>query len=70
MFGTRTKNKKRQELIFFLRPIVLTNDSAHDNQEAMRQIEKMPMRDAIKQELDPKFQPPAPSVLERILPKS
>ena len=70
LFGTRTKNKKRQELIFFLRPIVLTNDSAHDNQEAMRQIEKMPMRDAIKQELDPKFQPPAPSVLERILPKS
>jgi general secretion pathway protein D len=70
LFGTRTKNKKRQELIFFLRPIVLTNDSTHDNAEAMRKIEKMPMRDAIKQELDPKFQPPAPSVLERILPKS
>jgi len=70
LFGTRTKSKKRQELIFFLRPIVLTNNPAHDNEEAMRQIDQFPMRDAIKQELDPKFQPPAPSVLERILPKS
>lgn len=49
---------------------MLTNDSTHDNAEAMRKIDKFPMRDAIKQELDPKFQPPAPSVLERILPKS
>ena len=70
LFGTRTKNKKRQELIFFLRPTVLTNDPARDNVEAMKRIETMPMRDEIKHELDPKFQPPAPSKLERILPKS
>jgi len=70
LFGSRTKNNKRQELIFFLRPIVLTNDSVADNADSMRQIEKMPMRDAIKQELDPNYEPPTRSLLDRILPKS
>lgn len=70
LFGTRTKNKKRQELIFFLRPIVLTNDPARDNADAMRQIETMPMRDEIKRELDPSRPMPAKSVIDRILPKS
>jgi general secretion pathway protein D len=70
LFGTRTKNKKRQELIFFLRPVVLTNDPARDNAEAMKQIEAMPMRDDIKHELDPNHPVPAKTMLDKILPRS
>jgi general secretion pathway protein D len=69
LFGTRTKNKKRQELIFFLRPVVLTNDPARDNAEAMKQVEGMPMREEIKHELDPKHPLPEKTMLDKILPK-
>lgn len=70
LFGPRNKGDARQELVFFLRPTVLTNTPAIDNAEAMKRIEKLPTRDTIKSELDPNYQAPAqPSVLGRILPK-
>jgi general secretion pathway protein D len=70
LFGPRNKGDARQELVFFLRPTVLTNTPAIDNAEALQRIEKLPTRDAIKSELDPNYQAPAkPSVLGRILPQ-
>lgn len=69
IFGARRKDKFRQELIFFLRPTVLTNNTAIDNAEVMRRLESLPTRDAIKQQLDPSYQPPKQSVIDRILPK-
>ncbi|MDO8542520.1 MAG: secretin N-terminal domain-containing protein [Opitutaceae bacterium] len=71
LFGARNKQQYRQELIFFLRPVVLTNDPNVDNADALRRIDRLPNRDDIKQQLDPNFQPPPPSpyLLDRILPK-
>lgn len=69
IFGARRKDKYRQELIFFLRPTVLTNNAAVDNAEIMRRIDLLPTRDTIKQQLDPSYQPPKQSAIDRILPK-
>jgi general secretion pathway protein D len=70
LFGRRTKNDSRQELVFFLRPTVLTNSPAIDNAEALKRIEKLPTRDTIKGELDSNFVPPAhQSTLGKILSK-
>ena len=63
-------SNNRQELIFFLRPTVLTNTPAIDNAETMRRLDQLPTRDAIKEELHPGSTPPPPrSVLDKILPK-
>lgn len=70
LFGRRTKNDSRQELVFFLRPTVLTNSPAIDNAEALKRIENLPTRDTIKGELDSNYVPPAPqSTLGKILSK-
>ena len=69
IFGSRRKDRFRQELIFFLRPTVLTNNAAVDNAEIMRRVEKLPTADVIKQQLDPTYQVPKESVIDRILPK-
>ncbi|HUR58197.1 MAG TPA: secretin N-terminal domain-containing protein [Opitutaceae bacterium] len=69
IFGSRRKDRFRQELIFFLRPTVLTNDATVDNAETMRRVEKLPTADVIKQQLDPTYQPPKESVIDRIMPK-
>jgi general secretion pathway protein D len=69
LLGTRTKGSNRQELIFFLRPTVLTNTPSVDNVDALQRIETWSTRDAVKKELDSTYQPPKPSVLDRILPK-
>ena len=69
IFGARRKDNYRQELIFFLRPTVLTNEPAIDNAEAMRRVERLPTRDLIKEQLDPTHKVPPQSVLDRILPK-
>ncbi len=71
IFGPRTRSKNRQELIFFLRPTVLTNTPSIDNAEEMKRIEQWSTRDAIKLELDPRTPPPAPSpsLLDKILPR-
>lgn len=52
LLGTRTRREDRTELVFFLRATVLTNTPT-DNDQAMRQIELMPNRDAVKKVLQP-----------------
>ncbi len=52
LLGSRSRREDRTELIFFLRPTVLTNTPA-DNAQAMAQIELMPNRDAVKKTLSP-----------------
>lgn len=71
IFGPRTKTNNRQELVFFLRPSVLTNNSALDSANDLKRIEEWTTRDALKRELDPKYQPPGQprSLLDSILPK-
>lgn len=69
LLGTRKRDKYHQELIFFLRPQILTNNAGHDNAPVMKQVDKLPTRDEIKQQLDPNYVPPPKSVIDRILPK-
>jgi general secretion pathway protein D len=71
IFGPRSKGTNRNELIFFLRPSVLTNIPEVDNAEELKRIEQWSTRDAIKRELDPKYHPPADnrSMLDKILPR-
>jgi hypothetical protein len=45
------------------------NNPAVDNAETLKRVEQLPMRDAIKSELDSNYQPPPKSLLDRILPK-
>jgi general secretion pathway protein D len=71
LFGPRVKANSRQELIFFLRPVVLKNVPELDNAEEMKRIEQWSTRDTIRRELDPNYQPPqqSRSLLDSILPK-
>jgi general secretion pathway protein D len=71
IFGARTKSTSHQEVIFFLRPTVLTNKEAIDaaNAETMKQVEKLPSKDDIKANLDPNYVAPKKPLLDRILPK-
>lgn len=69
LLGARRKQNYRQELIFFLRPTVLTNNPAIDNAPAMQQVERFPTRDLIKQQLDPNYEPPPKRLLDQILPR-
>lgn len=50
LLGTRTRGRTRTDLVFFLRPTILTNTPA-DNAPALRQIEQLParQRDPIKE---------------------
>ncbi|MFT3782940.1 MAG: secretin N-terminal domain-containing protein [Nibricoccus sp.] len=57
LLGSRSRSRTRTELVIFLRPTVLTNTPA-DNEEAMKTIESMPDADAVKAKLDPKYVPP------------
>ena len=41
LFGKRSRSKTRTDLVFFLRPTVLTNTS-EDNDKAMQQVEQFP----------------------------
>jgi general secretion pathway protein D len=43
LFGTRTREDTRTDLLFFLRPTVLTNTPA-DNTDALKQVESFPKR--------------------------
>jgi general secretion pathway protein D len=69
LLGARRKQYYRQELIFFLRPTVLTNNPAIDNAPAMEQVERFPTRDQIKEQLIPGYEPPQKRVLDQILPR-
>ena len=52
LLGSRSRSEERTELVFFLRPIVLTNTVA-DNSEAYKRLEELPKkpREEVKQEL-------------------
>src|SRR5690606_8718121 len=47
IFGRRSRSKTRTDLIFFLRPVVLT-DTALDNGEALERLENNPQGQAIR----------------------
>ncbi|MFH1498466.1 MAG: secretin N-terminal domain-containing protein [Verrucomicrobiota bacterium] len=48
LFGRRSRNNTRTDLVFFLRPVVLTNNTALDNAEVIERLEKNPQGKAIK----------------------
>jgi general secretion pathway protein D len=68
LLGSRSKEDQRTDLIFFLRPIVLTNTPA-DNAEAMKRVEgfEKDQRDGLKQRLDPNYVPAPKTFLEKVL---
>jgi general secretion pathway protein D len=68
LLGSRSRGDTVSELVFFVRPVVLENNPAADNAEAIRRIEGWHSRDDVKKELDPRFVPPRKSALEKILP--
>lgn len=58
LFGTRTREELRTELIFFLRPVILSN-TASDNQSALNRVEELPNKDSVLKQLDPSYEPAA-----------
>lgn len=56
LLGTRRRENTRTDLVFFLRPYVLTNTPV-DNADALRRIDAGPQRDAVRSALDPAFVP-------------
>ena len=68
LFGTRTRANHHQELVFFLRPTILTN-SPNDNAETMKHVDALPTRDDIRKEVDPNYVPPKESIFHKLLPK-
>ncbi len=56
LLGTRRRENTRTDLVFFLRPYVLTNTSA-DNADALRRIDTGPQREAVRSALDPNYVP-------------
>ena len=52
--------------MIFLRPVVLKN-SAADNDEAMKRIETLDQKELVKQRLDPSYIPKKPTLLEKVL---
>jgi general secretion pathway protein D len=69
LFGSRSRGTTNSELVFFLRPTVLSNSPAIDNADALKRIEAWPSRDEVKRELDPNYVAPKKSALEKIFPK-
>src|SRR5690606_9768323 len=59
LLGSRTRSTDKTDLIFFLRPIVLTGSEA-DNQEALRRVQGVPQQRAVERALNPD----APSPLD------
>jgi general secretion pathway protein D len=56
LLGSRKREDTRTDLVFFLRPYVLTNTPV-DNIDALRRLEKGPQRDAVRSLLDPNYVP-------------
>jgi len=52
LLGSRKKVKSRTDLIFFLRPLVLTNTEA-DNAEFLKRLDGMPHKDDVNRMLNP-----------------
>ena len=68
LFGSRTNQTTRTDLIFFLRPTILTNP-ATDNADALRRVDQLPQKDEIRKELDPAYVAPKKTLVEKILAK-
>lgn len=68
LLGSRKKDVSHQELIFFLRPTVLTNNPKIDNARTMKRVDQLPTKNEIKEALDPNYVAPKKSLLDRILP--
>ncbi len=66
LFGNRSRNKTRSELIFFLRPVILTN-SELDNFEALERIDSSPQGQRIREVLD-RRPAAAPELLPSLAP--
>ncbi len=62
LLGRRNRSSNRTDLVFFLRPVVLTN-SSKDNVDAMQRVERMPIKDDVNRLLSPSTEPvpPAPA---------
>ncbi len=56
LFGTRTKSETRTDLVFFLRPYVLTNTAA-DNQEALDRLQDSPQKKDVESALGGRLSP-------------
>jgi len=69
LLGSRSRGKTVSDLVFFVRPVVLTNTPAIDNADAMRRIDGWPSRDEVKKELDPTYVAPPRSAVDRLLGK-
>ena len=69
LFGSRNKEDQRTEVIVFIRPVVLTGTAAVDNASTLKRVDTLETREAILKEIDPKYQPPPKTLLEKILPK-
>lgn len=52
LFGRRSRSNTRTDLVFFLRPVVLTNNTKIDNAEVIQRLEKNPQGKAIKAVID------------------
>jgi Type II secretory pathway, component PulD len=52
LLGTRKRREDRTELIFFIRPTVLTGTEA-DNVQALQQVEQLPNKEAVHSVLQP-----------------
>jgi len=62
LFGRRTRSEVKNEIIFFLRPTVLTNTPS-DNTPALDEVEKLPIkkhREEVQKALGIQLPPPAP----------
>ncbi|HEY1111482.1 MAG TPA: type II secretory pathway, component PulD, partial [Opitutaceae bacterium] len=57
LFGARQKREARTELVFFLRPHVLTNTPA-DNASTLERVDGLPQRNDIRRHLGPSYNPP------------
>lgn len=52
LLGSRSQQKDRSDLVFFLRPMVLTGQAV-DNASAMKRVEAMPEQKELKKLIDP-----------------
>lgn len=69
LLGSRSRGKTVSDLVFFVRPVVLTNSPAIDNADAYRRIDSWPSRDEVKKEIDPSYVAPPRSAVDRLLGK-
>ena len=54
LLGPRGRKETKQDLLFFLRPVVLTNTPA-DNIEALSRVSRMPHGQEVRHALDPNY---------------